>query len=350
MQVFEFLFNPKSKEGLIFDSFCYDPENIYEKRMGSLYMIGILKNALPQNAYFIGNLAKTIREKYYKTISATPERSLKETLKKANEYLERTARNGDVSWLGNFSFAALSLKNRELNFTKIGDIKIFLIRKGQIIDIDQRLKFEEIEPYPLKVFGNIVSGSLNEDDIILSATREASDFFIQENLMQEFAKISLHSPLSEGLKKIRKVFEAKQEKLSEISGSCLFVSLNKEIAPKEKEILTAQKTNLSNFVRIPETIIIPLKKIFQTPRKASAKTKKLAVLGKNLFAFSNLAKHFKKITLISFNKLPISKNLSLVIFLIILLLIGSFISRKEEENQLKNHKESIEAIEVMEAK
>jgi len=126
MQVFEFHFNPPQKNKIsagqadyVFDTFCFEPKNIYEKRVGGLYMAGLLRNILPQNARFLEVLAEKIKDKYYKTSSATPEKSLKEALGIANEYLEKIAREGDVSWLGNLSFSVVSLKNQELNFTKI---------------------------------------------------------------------------------------------------------------------------------------------------------------------------------------------------------------------------------------
>jgi len=68
-QILEFHFNPKPKDDLIFDSFCFEPSNVYEKRMGSLYMVGMLKNALPQNVRFLDNISQTIKGKYYKTVS-----------------------------------------------------------------------------------------------------------------------------------------------------------------------------------------------------------------------------------------------------------------------------------------
>src|SRR4030066_595187 len=158
MQVFEFHFNPQKrnksgtgKNDFIFDSFCFEPTNVYEKRMGSLYLAGLLKNVLPQNLKFLDVLAKKIKEKYYKAVSGSPEKSLRDTLKTANEHLEKLAKAGDVSWLGNLSFAVVSLKEYDLNFTKVGDLKIFLIRKNNIIDIDQKIKFDDIEPYPLKI-------------------------------------------------------------------------------------------------------------------------------------------------------------------------------------------------------
>ena len=204
-QIFEFHFNPKAKEDLIFDSFCFEPKNIYEKRMGGLYMVGLLKNVLPQNIRFLDVLTQKIKEKYYKTVSSAPEKSLRDTLRIANEHLEKIAKQGDVSWLGNLSFAVISLKDFELNFTKVGDLKIFLIRKGQIIDIDQKLKFDDIEPYPLKIFGNIVSGKLAENDIILVLSKEVYDAFLKENLLNEIARKSLSDLLPEGIKKFKDV-------------------------------------------------------------------------------------------------------------------------------------------------
>jgi len=111
MLVFEFHFNPKTKEDLIFDSFCFEPENIYEKRVGSLYMLGLLKNVLPQNIHFLERLARVIKEKFYSSTLVKPEKSLKNSLKEANDFLENIAKRGDVSWLGNLSFGVISLKN-----------------------------------------------------------------------------------------------------------------------------------------------------------------------------------------------------------------------------------------------
>ena len=122
MRVFEFHFNPRLRQGfggqaklpdLIFDSFCYEPENIYERRVGSLYLVGLLKNVLPQNLHFLDRLAKLIKDQYYRSTLSTPEKALKESLRQGNEFLEGIAKKGDVSWLGNLSFAALSLKNFE---------------------------------------------------------------------------------------------------------------------------------------------------------------------------------------------------------------------------------------------
>ncbi len=199
MQIFEFYFNPpkqplKGKIGAqattLFDSFCYTPANIYERRLGSLYITGLLKNALPQNFHFLEKLSKNIKANYYKKASIKPEKALQESLREANQHLEKIAKTGEVNWLGNLSMAVLSLKNNELNFTKVKDQKIFLLRKGEVIDLDQKVKFEDIEPYPLKIFGNIASGKLADNDLLVVLNKDIADFFAKEKILQKIAGLS----------------------------------------------------------------------------------------------------------------------------------------------------------------
>ena len=75
MKFFEFHFNPKSKEDLVFDSFCYEPEKAYEKKLGNLYMVGLLNNTLPQNQRLLKRLAEVIKKKYYSSKTNSAERA-----------------------------------------------------------------------------------------------------------------------------------------------------------------------------------------------------------------------------------------------------------------------------------
>ncbi|HXK32001.1 MAG TPA: hypothetical protein VJ378_00815 [Candidatus Paceibacterota bacterium] len=339
MQVFEFHFNPKKqnkigtgKDDFIFDSFCFEPSNVYEKRMGSLYLAGLLKNVLPQNSKFLDSLAKRIKEKYYKAVSGSQEKSLKDTLKTANEHLEKIAKSGDVSWLGNLSFVVLSLKDYNLNFTKVGDFKIFLLRKNNIVDIDQKIKFDDIEPYPLKIFGNIVSGKLAENDIILILSEEMADAFLEENLLSKIAAIS---PFSQ--RKLKEVLNAKKEQLTKISGLCLIIALTKQASLKEKEMMAEKKSfkifsfkevfnplfKLAKKVRIPKSSI-KIKIPFKKPQIRIAKP---------------------KLSLPKFKIPVLNKKIILVLVLILFLTSGYFIFQKKEEKNIENYQQQLNQIE-----
>lgn len=342
MQVFEFHFNPprkdklaSGKEDLLFDTFCFEPKNVYEKRMGGLYMAGLLKNILPQNARFLEILAEKIKDKYYKTASSTPEKSLRESLRIANEHLERIAKEGDVSWLGNLSFSVISLKNQELNFTKVGDFKTLLIRNGQIIDIEQRLEFDGIEPYPLKVFGNIVSGKLAENDIILVLSRDVYQAFIKENLLNDIAR----RPISE----FNSVLNGKKEQLLKISGICLLIVLSKETAAKERETITEKKTlRIFSFkeafnpllrrfkrIRLPKLrISLPKISLPKAKLRTSRRPDK-----KNKFPYPSF----------SFDD-NLKRKIVPILVLILILAAGFFIFQKEEEKNIEAYQIQIDQI------
>ena len=99
MQIFELHFNPKIKEDYFFDSFIYEPEKKYEKRLGNLYLVGEIKNANPKNSKFLENIANNIKEEYYSLTSKSSQQSLTNTLKKTNEFLAKQLKMDNVSWL-----------------------------------------------------------------------------------------------------------------------------------------------------------------------------------------------------------------------------------------------------------
>jgi hypothetical protein len=300
MRIFQFYFNPRAKEDLIFDSFCFEPENIYEKRLGSLYMVGVLKNALPKNYNFLERIAKFVKENFYKKTISKPERALRETLKETNEFLAKIAKEGDVSWLGNLSFAILNLKNFELNFTKVGEMKFYLIRGRKIIDIDKRLRLQDISPYPLKIFGNVVTGNLIENDLVLVLTKEVSDFFQNENLIQKIREIDYFNE-----KDFKKILDEKKEKLSQLKGIAFAISLSKEVSKGKKEIIESK--GLKEF---------SLREIFLPFLKTETRQLKT-------FSFSEIFLPFKQNFLILLK----SPKFLLIIVFLLLLGLGHFLFR-----------------------
>lgn len=331
MQAVTFHFNPNLKPDLIFDSFCYEPKGIYEKRMGNLYLVGLLRNVLPHNLHFLDKLAKVIQKEYYRAITRKPEKALKEGLKEANEFLEQIAKKGDVSWLGNLSFAALSLTPHqklasfELNFTKAGELKIFFFRGKKIIALDRKLKFEEIAPWPLRIFGNIASGKLIEGDLLLVATKEISNFLEEENLLAEIGNIW---PPEE--KKLKEIFNKKftqasssgaqvssslEKEILKISGVCLFIFLTREVILGKKQVISG------NFYPKEfswKEVFNPLLNIFKELIKKSC-----------LLLLSFLRQ-------VKLGKLPkLHKNLILISALVFFLALGFLLAQLQEKRELK---------------
>lgn len=262
MQIFELHFNPKNKEEQSFDSFAYEPTNSYEKTLGSLFMVGEVANTLPTNPNLLANLSEAIKKKYYALSSKTQKKAIAEALKEGNAFLSEEIKKENVNWLGNLNFSVFSLKDFNLNFTSTGSLKIFLVRGGQINDIGKNIDSKEIEPYPLKIFFNVVSGKLMENDVLVVMTENVFEFLNERKILE---KISKSGGINE--KKLKDIFP---EKLFEenTSGVCFVVSLeeNEEKTnpyQKAKEIIFEKPKDsfLSGISKKAGKINLPFKGI-----------------------------------------------------------------------------------------
>jgi len=367
MQLFEFHFNPKIKEDYFFDSFVYEPENAYERKLGSLYLAGDLRNALPQNSKLLDNLAQVIKKNYYsfggqplQMGSAPIEKALSESLKKTNDFLAEEVKKENVSWLGNLNFAVLSIKDLNLTFTKTGNLKILLIRGGQIIDVGKNLNLQEIEPYPLKIFFNVVSGKLIQNDIILVLTKEVFDFFVQQNILD---KISQAEGLNKTkLKEILPSHLFTKKKGPKISGIC-FLAILKEKTIKEKEFLRqgygerikevifqekerfSFSSNLLSFVKknLSGQIFLPLFRPFQKIKKIRLpRPQNPLKLLKNKIRKPKI--NLPRPILIKNQIKSIKKKVILIIVLISLLSLGFLIFKEAGERKQKKIEISLDKI------
>ena len=253
MNIFELHFNPPPKNpsaggsvDLALDTFCFEPKNIHEKRFGSLYMAGEIRNLLPKNTNLLNNIAQTIKDRFYATSIHSPEKAIENSLKRTNEFLAEELSKDNISWLGNLNFAVIYLKPRDprklipkngfaLNYTKVGTVKVILLRNGEIIDIGKNLDMHDIEPYPLKVFTNTISSQLLSGDKILVFTKEIFDFFKKEGLLNKLAVVRAFDE-----SKIKNITKPQEKILSEISGIMLLIDTEKEILQKPS-IMTFNK-------------------------------------------------------------------------------------------------------------
>ena len=343
MQVFEFHFNPKIKDDVLYDSFIFEPTNVYEKKLGNLYAVGHLSNALPRNLKFLDKISSLIKKEYYRSYVRSPESALKDGLKKANEYLSEEAKKGDVSWLGNLDFAIISLKDYVINFTKISDVRIFLLRNGQVMDIGKNLEIQEIEPYPLKVFGNIVSGKLIKEDKILVLTKEIFDFFSAQNLIQEIANLEVANE-----KVFKKLIKIKEKFLLETSGICFLIDLKEvEVSAKERLVLEKKVPLFS----IWPNLVSAVKLFLKIPLHL---LKKVNIFGKFRFGknFPKPSFRFrlpkikipKKSVIHDIDFHSLRRNLTLVLILAFILLIGISFSKLEKQRNLERTELILEEV------
>lgn len=157
------------------DVFVYEPENIDERPLGSLFLLGEVSQGEQEKTKHVLNLiASILKKEYYRLPKRGPRRSFEAALQKVNTALADFTIQGNTSWLGNIHALAGSFDGHILRITRCGDARCFLVRDRQILDISESLEQDsEVSKneQPLKTFMNVVSGALAPDDIVLFATR-----------------------------------------------------------------------------------------------------------------------------------------------------------------------------------
>ena len=228
---FEFYFNPQSKKDTILETFCFSPASREEEKLGNLYLLGELKNVLPKNRKFLKDLAEIIKNEYYAFPQREVGESSKESLKKANQFLEKEFKKENTTWLGNLNFFVFSLASHQkfrfgmgkasdfpVHFSKVGNLKIFLFREEEIFNLGDE---GNIKNSAVKTFSNIVEGKLTRGDRVLILGEE-----LFENLWQN--QIFSDLKLIKKPREFKKLFKKNKESLREFFGVLLFIFIKKE--------------------------------------------------------------------------------------------------------------------------
>jgi len=221
MKIFEFQFNPKAKSDRFFRVFSFHALQEMPDR-GDMYIIGELKNALPTNATFLDQLSTLLSREYY-----APEKSsqnagytLKNALKKGNNFLAEETKKGNVDWLGNLHLLLLlfvpASQGYTLYFTKVGGMKLWLSRSGSLVDAGKSIDGKKEDEESVKVFGNVGSGRVVPQDRVVALTQELFEFFSKENFLQTITQLKEE-------KQFKNIFKSKEKEMSLLSGVLLFV-------------------------------------------------------------------------------------------------------------------------------
>jgi hypothetical protein len=335
MQIFELHFNPKAKEDYIFGTFLHEPENTSERKLGGLYQAGEAKNAVPKRSLdFMAQISKVIRKGYYSSESKEQEKALLFALKRANEHLSDEVRTGNVNWLGNLNFTALSLKDSEIAFTITGDMKIVLMRNGELIDIGKELNLKEIEPYPLKVFFNTASGKISEKDTLFIATKEVYIFLREQGVLGNLSKCSKIES-AEIKKNIPQALFSKGEG-SKISGFFLIFTFSKKNDKKNTLEMLFQREGKKDDAPRLFSFSLLIKKLKQG-------IKNIRIPAPKIPKSAPIIEKLKKV------KKPRKKAVLLIVSFVLLLLLGFLILQvvgpKKEVVQPRAEERMIEGME-----
>ncbi len=243
MQVFELYFNPK-EETKVSESFHYKPKNVYERKIGRLYMVGELPDAEKKDAPLLQNIFHLAKEVYYKDTSLPPERALKKTLKRVNGFI----REKDYS--GKINIALFSSKNFSLYMGKSGEMKLLLLNNGKTKDVSK-----ELEDSPSGLFQNMISGKMKKNDKLVVLTPEVYRFFVKGKILEEISKEPLSEKISESIASTQK------EKFPQTSGVSLIIDHSISLKEGGKKLISGERKKRFSFKEVFWRALSPFSKL-----------------------------------------------------------------------------------------
>src|SRR3989344_5736304 len=163
------LLHKSSSNDSFFDVISYREPGIRENSLGSLFILGNVKNGANDELSYIINLAASIaKREYYSDRSVSlgaPKEALEKTLKKTNEVLSDFFKGKN----SNIDLAIVSVAGQNIYVSRIGKLKIILAREGETIDVLNNVQlFSKELTESDKEFSNIISGKLRDGDKIFA--------------------------------------------------------------------------------------------------------------------------------------------------------------------------------------
>ncbi len=151
-------------------AFQYEPENVGQSGLGTLFGIFIIDHYSYQSQYIVNFLVSALKKAYYANQKRSPVEALEGALHRVNLGLAELVKQNNTDWLGHFHAIVGVTERHELHFSAAGQAKLFLLRRDCLTEISEGLASEEAVEHPLKTFTDISSGRLEAEDCLVATT------------------------------------------------------------------------------------------------------------------------------------------------------------------------------------
>lgn len=225
IQIEKFLIDHSSAGRSIADVFIPETTPLEQQSLGQLIVLIEIDTPDPEHEAIIRRIGETIRLAYYGSEQFNIEIAFEQALQKTNENLQGLLREGRSDWVEKLSAILAIQKGRELHFTHFGNIHGFLIHGVRMVDILENVGERSERTNPLKIFSNIISGTLREQDAILFCTTSILDYLSKEKLRRMIVEMSPE-----------KTVQALYQLLAENSHEMTFAAVLTKIVPEPERM------------------------------------------------------------------------------------------------------------------
>lgn len=173
-----------------------EPEKRFLEKFGRLSILVNLsfkdntkKQTFLQAKKWIQELIDFVKNDFYNPLKpgVDLEKELEDSLQKANSWIQQEkTRQADLfgEYLIDFEIDIILIKDNNVHFSQIGNIKTYLIKDNELTDL------VEVRNKSTK-FLNIISGKLEDNSVLFFATKNIFDYFSPEKIIQMLKQLPI---------------------------------------------------------------------------------------------------------------------------------------------------------------
>jgi len=161
---------------------------------GKRLAMGIeIESSDKDNEIIIEELAQELGQQFYSAPIDTVEYAFENALAKANIAIKDRLLTKPKNWLTKIHIVVIAAKDEEVHLTAIGNMRAFLIHHDRIVDIlgntaSRERAWTPAIPNPVKLFSNIVSGSLHQGSGIIMLNDSVLDYLSPERIRKSVSE------------------------------------------------------------------------------------------------------------------------------------------------------------------
>lgn len=158
-------FQPKLSR-VFSDSYVFEPESEYERRLGRLFFLIEVGYNTKRASDLADACATVLQETFYDPAHTTFDAAFEAAVAKVNDVLSELAQAGETSWIGKLNAVIAATNQFHIAVTRSGTAQAFVERQGRVLDLTGSI--DTSIPDPMKTFPSIVSGeAIDKDQLII---------------------------------------------------------------------------------------------------------------------------------------------------------------------------------------
>jgi type II secretory pathway pseudopilin PulG len=182
-----------------------DPEQT--STYGRLCALVEIEGSWQSNSQIGQTIINTLSRQYFRGTAHDPLTNFEEALKKVNETLTHASHTGSTDWIGHLHAAVIVVIRNEIHIATTGQVYAMLFRDTHATPmLDEK---RDTPTVPGKIFGTLLSGTIEGNDQLLIASSGLQKIAAQEEIQQCFSSAQ---NANEAIQKFGELLRAKRGK------------------------------------------------------------------------------------------------------------------------------------------